>query len=147
MYVQKTDYRSYLTIQLLDMVTEQVEGEENPILSDASAFAEGIIKTYTGSLFDITGELAKTGSDRNYLVLSWAVHIAVYVIHQRIADDTVPEKVIKNYDDTIADLQRVSAGKLPLNLPPTPSTMDPETGSAYTGLRRINSDTPRSHRL
>lgn len=145
MYITLEDYRSYITSELLDMILQHPDDDNTDIIGDASKFAEGTIATFAGSLYDTAGEFAKTADDRNYLVLMWAIHIAVYIIHQRIADDQVPEKVIKNYDDTIADLHKVATEDLPLNLPPAPgdSTDDPLDG----GLRRMGSNTPRSHGL
>jgi len=155
MYIQKEDYRTRITSELLKMVTEQDGGLEEDILSDADKFATGIIATYAGVLYDINSEFDKSGADRNYLILGWGVNIAVYILYQRIADEQVPDKVIKNYDDTINDLQALSKGNLPVNLPPvTDSTgSGPATSGdgsitlQNTGLRRMGSRTPRSHIL
>ena len=68
-------------------------------------------------------------------------HLAIYDIYDRVPDEDVPERVIKNYDDTWVQLMNASAGKLSLDLP---KATDPETGKKKTKFRG-GSMPPRTH--
>lgn len=138
MYVQKNDYLTRITEQRLNILIQQNE----EILSDANNFACEIIRGYLGSLYSIDDEFKKSGNQRNGLILHWAINIGLYILYQRAADSTVPEKVIKNYDDTIAYLEKVASGKTQISLP----RKNTETGNIKTILK-IGSDIPRSHKL
>lgn len=153
MYVIKSDYKNRISTDLLDKIIQ--EGAENgdDILAHASKTAEDTISSRAGVLYDINPEFAKTTTDRNFLVLMWALNIAIYIIYQRIDDEEVPEKVVKNYDDTMDELADISKGKSSINLPPKPADEDEGTGAgdeqastSGTGLRRFGSAAKRSHR-
>ena len=118
------------------------------ILADTSKTAVDIITGYAYTIYDITPEFSKIGIARNYQILNWAINIALYLIYQRIEDYDVPAKVIKNWDDTTEDLQKLSVGKFQINLPPAPPPTSSDTGNGTgTGLRRIGSSAPRTHRM
>ncbi len=162
MYVTKSDYKGRIQVELFDLLlTEDEEG----ILSDASKTAEDTISSQVNTIYNVTPELAKAGTDRNFYILSMAVNIALYYIYQRADDNEVPDKVIKNYDDTMDDLAAISKGKQTLNLPPREDTDPVDTtttsgnpsifnnglnpGETITiqgkGLRRWGSNPKRSH--
>ena len=149
MYIVKTDYRGRMSTELLDQIINTLGGEDVQTLTDASKAAVDIITSYSSSLYTLTAEFAKTGADRNYQVLTWAINIALYLLYQKISDYDVPAKVIKNYDDTIHDLQKLSMGKIKVNLPPIVGDNTVENGAdgAGIGLRRIGSTEPRSHNI
>lgn len=145
-YIQTTDYKGRITNDLLQLATE----EDPEILAYCDKIATDIISGYVGSLFDIAPEFAKIGLLRNYQVLSWALSIALYHLFLRLPDMDIPEKVKTDYDECMADLEKISQGKLTVNLPPITSTVDPGTGTVALqgeGLRRIGTITPRTHRI
>lgn len=151
MYIVKNDYKSRILTELLNSILTRIVddtpgADEIVILGDVSKTAEDIIAGYSAKLYDIVPEFQKSGTDRNYQVLNWAVNIALYLLYQRIEDYDVPQKVIKNYDDTIDTLERLSTGKFDINLPPAAAA---ESGSPEggVGLRRFGSAPPRSHRI
>lgn len=148
MYIQKTDYAGRITMSLLNILL--VEDETN-ILAAASKLAEDTIASFVGVLYDITPELAKTGNARNGYILGLAKSIGLYEIYQRADDAQIPEKVIKNYDDAMDDLERISTGKKALDLPAKTDSSgssggnDETPATTGTGLRRIGSDPRRTH--
>jgi hypothetical protein len=82
------------------------------------------------------------------------VSIALYNIYQQADDETIPEKVIKNHDDAVNDLQAISKGKNSIDLPPKVievSTTNSTTPVLETttidgnGLRRFGSNPKRTH--
>ena len=157
MYVTKADYKNRIATDLLNIVITEGENNGDDILATVSQIAENTISTFAGVLYDLSGELAKATTERNYFILSWALSIATYEIYQRIPDESVPDKVIKNYNDTMDALERCANGKLALQLPAvTVNDGTPEnegTGENETvnadgqGLRRIGSAAKRSHRI
>lgn len=151
MYIVKNDYKSRIGTELLNLILTRIvddtEGaDEVAILTDISKTAVDIITGYACKMYDIVPEFAKTSTARNYQILNWAINIALYLIYQRIEDYDVPAKVIKNWDDTTDDLQKLSIGKFQINLPAA-STSDGDGSGADTGigLRRIGSNKPRTH--
>jgi phage gp36-like protein len=138
MYVEKTDYRTRITMGKLDLLIER----DPALLSDANKFACDIISGHLGKIYEIAAEFEKTLEARNGMILSWAINIATYIIYQRAADSDVPAKVIKNYDDTLKILGEVSNGKRPVNL----ARLSEDSGAPVT-MRRIGSAEPRSHNL
>lgn len=151
MYVTKTDYKRRIDADLLNQIITEGTNNGDDLLTDVSKAAEDTISTLAGVLYDVAPEFQKAGADRNGLILTWAINIATYEMYQRIDDEQVPEKVIKNYDDTMEDLVKVSKGQFPLNLPSKPA--DPPAGgeghqAAQTegaGLRRMGSQKKRTH--
>lgn len=140
MYIQQEDFKGRISNELLEMSIE----EDGDILQYVSKAAQDSLKGYLGHLYDISAELELTGLDRNFQLLSWALSIAVYHIFLRLADVDIPEKVKKDYDECLGDLENISKGKFTLNLPALPD-QDPQ--GQGEGLRRMGSVAPRSHRI
>lgn len=153
MYIQKSDYKGRISTALLDIIVSE---DETAILTEASKTAEDTLKSTAGVLYNIDDEFTKTGTNRNGFILSMALSIALYNLYQITDDYEVPQKVIKNYDDTMHDLTKIANGKMNLNLPANTGSGsgsgtdngDPEQASTSgIGLRRIGSAKKRSHRV
>ena len=150
MYVTKADYKGKIAVGLLNMLLAE---DESNILAMSSKVAEDTLKTTAGVLYDVAGEIAKTGLDRNYYLLNIAIDIALYNIYQRSDDEQIPEKIIKNHDDALDDLQKISIGKQALDLLPKVNVNDgtagggETVGTGGTGLRRIGSQEKRTHNI
>jgi phage gp36-like protein len=148
MYLTKADYKLRIATNLLDIILNQIEDEDEDILEMASKSAQDIIEAHVGHQYHIPPEWAKANLERNFQIINWCLDLALYFIYQRVADYEVPQKVIKNYDDTIETLEKVANGKLSVNLPPLPIADDqgniPDTGY---GLRRMGPNKPRNHKM
>lgn len=151
MYVTKNDYKGRISVDLLNMLLSE---SENDILAQSSKVAEDTIAAHTATLYDIQPEFAKTTTTRNYYVLAMAINIALYNIYQRADDESIPEKIIKNYDDTMEDLVKISIGKSQLSLPPQvangsgeSNATDETAGTTGIGLRRYGSNIKRTHNV
>lgn len=150
MYLQKNDYTTRVSTDLLHQIVNTPDGAQDNLMHTADKVATDTIATYAGVLYNTLPEWQKEGADRNHMLVKWALDIAVYTIYQRIDDEQIPEKVIKNYDDCIEDLQKVAKGNLPLNLPPRINDTVPNGGGLSTqgsGLRRIGYMPKRSHTM
>lgn len=150
MYIQKTDYKGRISTDLLNILLSE---DEPGILQQSSKVAEDTISTMVGKLYDVLPEFAKTGNARNYYLLSLAINIALYQIYNIADDEQIPPKIIKNYDDTIDDLQKISNAKAQLSLPTLPPTNNAQTptdenaGTTGNGLRRWGSAKKRTHNI
>ncbi len=154
MYVLKEDYKGRISTDLLDIMLEE---DEAIILEQTSKTAEDTIRAHLGALHDIDSELAKVGVERNGYIMKLAISIALYEIYQRADDEDVPKKVIKNHDDAIEELQKISSGKgVSLSLG-NDNEAGGEAGSGGggpedvqpggKGLRRIGSQPRRTHNI
>lgn len=147
MYVVKADYKGRITTTLLDQIIQEGASDGTDVLQTASKTAEDTVASACGVLYNISDELTKAGTYRNFLILSWCTSIALYWIYQRIDDEDVPAKVIKNYEDAINDLEKVSRGTYRLNLPPRETNAGGGSiGDIQTdgiGLRRMGSQKKR----
>jgi len=84
-----------------------------------SSIEKSAITTVKDSLwkYDIESIFTITGDDRHSNVVDWVMNLAIYKLYMRLPDDFVPESVIKNYNDTRSDLQKISDGHKNVNLP------------------------------
>lgn len=156
MYIVKTDYKTIISTALLDTIIKEAEADTgDDILQNVNRIAEDTIAIKAGVLYNILPEFSKIGTDRNFMILSLAISIAGYWLYQRIDDEEVPAKVVKNYNDTMNTLDEISRGKQPLNLPPKPAQDNNSSGSGAgeevitdgSGLWRIGSQPRRSHQV
>ncbi len=90
--------------------------------------------------FDITAELAKTGTGRNSLMIRLLVHITAYYLFNTVDDNDIPERIVDNYKMQITDIQKISTGKLSCTLD-TLLDDDEYPKSNY----RFGSNTPRDN--
>ena len=131
-----------LVSKIRDERLNQIIDNDDTVLNDPYREAEDAVRSaLTGPGYDVEHIFSRTGSARSGLVLSWVKNLAIYYIYDRIPDEDVPERVIKNYDDTWVQLMNASAGKLSLDLP---KETDPETGRKMTKFRG-GSMPPRTH--
>lgn len=103
---------------LIDKIREyrldQITDGDDELVNNAMATAESMISNYLhGPGYDTVAIM----SGRDLTVLNWAKYIALYQLYERIPDEQVPERVVKNYDDTLSSLRQASDGRLSLNLP------------------------------
>lgn len=136
-FLSRDDYPAKIDLAILDQIT----GADSSILDDAEADAASCISDRIGNKYQVTAALAVTGESRNRTLVRWMLNIAVYYLYGRVPDLDIPERVVKDYDDTLADLDRIAAGKLPA---PFDRVIDSSTGSVATRLR-MGSNSPRSH--
>lgn len=136
-FLSRDDYPAKIDLAILDQIT----GSDSTILDDAEADAASCISDRIGHKYKVTAALAVTGESRNRTLVRWMLNIAVYYLYGRVPDLDIPERVVKDYDDTLADLDRIAAGKLPA---PFDRVIDTTTGAVPTRLR-LGSNSPRSH--
>jgi hypothetical protein len=110
MYIDQTDIEGKIDATLLSRIT----GDDADKLATAINFAQSTIYGKLADRYQITAELALTGDNRNGVILEYALNLAIYRIYELIQDLDVPERVVKNYDDTQESLDKLNTGKTSL---------------------------------
>lgn len=121
-----------------DMLTQLIESDEEKLNASESDAAQVIIDRI-GSKYAVASELQKQGDVRNRTLVRWMRVISLYFIYGRVPDEQIPERIIKDYDDAIKELDKISQGKYSTSLPRVQ-----ENGAVRTSLR-MGSNPPRSH--
>ena len=122
------DYLVFITKSVLDKILRNTEAK----LTDAERIAYGYIYAKLSSRFELDKESAKRGDERNSDLVRWMAVLAVYYLYQSIADMDIPERVRMNYEDVIAEIQRVASGKDSSSLSPiTTPEGKPRTKSKF----------------
>jgi len=86
-------------------------------LDKAEEKAIGFMKGYLSSRYDVDQIFNKTGSDRDPVVLMYAVEIAIYYLHQAIDWRQIPIFRKERYDAAKEWLKDVQNGVSNPNLP------------------------------
>jgi len=135
-FINYDDYRTRLTDRIIGLLTD----DSDYLLDNAEAEAIGIIKDRLSDKYAITAEFAKTGSERNKSLMRWTIAIVIYTLYSRIPDDEVPERVIKDYDDAIRELELIQQGRLSCTL-----TLNTDSEGETVSRIRMGSNDPRTH--
>lgn len=135
--LQKSDLQTFIRTYRLDEITD----DNDAVIDAAIADAEAMVIDNLHATFDTSIIWNTTGNDRPKNVLVWIKYIALYYIYERVADDLVPERVIKNYEETIKTLRKIANGDLEVNLP---RIIIAETGKPRTKFR-YGGNNPRTY--
>lgn len=117
-YLTQDDIQSSMRDGRLEQILDSYSADVLPesIFTNASKEAGSLIIDHLLH-YQIVEEFEKVGDERNNSVIFHMKNIVIYILYDRIPDDDVPEKVIKNYNDTMETLTEISKGKLRINLP------------------------------
>lgn len=105
-FITIDDYKSKLTDARLQQI---IQGDED-ILTECEATALAVIADHLAERYDTDSVFATTGADRPRNVMRWATNLIIYYLYERVPDKMVPERVVKNYNDTLSDLKEISGG-------------------------------------
>lgn len=136
-FLTKDDFKTKLSADIIAQITDS----DDTVLDDAELQAMAIIQEALSATYDLDAEFAKTAGERHKNLMRWMLNLLVYFIYELVPDTQVPERVVKNYDDTIAKIERLEAGKGNTTLP---KIVDAETGETNT-VFRWGSNKKRSH--
>lgn len=112
-FIGLEDYERKIRSYRLDQIIDDNE----QILAQAELDAIQEVSDYLYQFYDVDIIFAQTGEDRHKSVLRWCKDVVMYRIYDRIDDELVPDRVIKNYDNTILVLKKISGGAMPIDLP------------------------------
>lgn len=136
-FITKIDFSDALFREIRDTITRF----SDTLLLNASLRAEQEIISRLSAKYDIVPELAKTGTDRNQMLVGLCVDMAIYFLYK--TQETIPNIRVKAYDDAVALLRDLAKGLA--NLPgvdPAPTEGDGAvTGNiAYGSKPRRDTD-------
>lgn len=109
-FISKDDYKYQIRTYRLDQILEAADEDEALLLDSAEGEAIGILRKHLDNRYDMNAELAKAGNDRSKVLLRYAKVLVIYFIYERIPDDLVPERVVKNYDEVVKALEKIEDG-------------------------------------
>lgn len=135
-FISYDDFLTGTKQRILDLI---IDGSDD-LLDTVAVDARSYITDRLADRFDLTAEFAKTGTDRNRSLVSWMRALCLYAIYARVPDEQVPERVLKDYDDTRRDLEKIQKGDLGCSL----GRLTDTSGNNITRFRMGN-NTPRSH--
>lgn len=134
------DYKVHLKSEHRDQILEDETYTPEEILDEAESQAIAVIKDALKGTYDLDAIFDAVDDDRPKNVLRWATTIVVYFLYERIPDDFVPDRVVKNYNDTMDLLDKIAEGERKVDLP----ILVDEDGNIKT-RHRWGSEEKRSH--
>ena len=111
MYIEKDDYKAVCT----DYEFGQLEADDYRCPAEASALET--IASYTRHRYDIDAEFAKSGSERNAMLVQVAVNIALWLMIHRMPQKMGHDRRECLYQESIAWLKDVQSSKASPSLP------------------------------
>jgi phage gp36-like protein len=113
MFLTSDDYTLAIKDDVLDIVTDSDTGTVN----SAELTAQAEIESYLNQRFDVAAIFEASGEDRNALLVTYMVDVALYHLHTRINPRNIPEIRMIRYSNVIDWLKMVASGKISPNLP------------------------------
>jgi phage gp36-like protein len=137
-YITKSDYAESIRENILDQIIEL-----NDLMLDVSETrAIDLMQSYLSGKYDVAIIFARTGSERNPILVMYAIDIALYDLHSRINPRKVPQHRIDRYENAIKWLEQVSKGVIkPVNMPLLPV----DAPTAQTGTIKYGSNPKRDN--
>lgn len=112
-FIEEADYK----VKIREARLMQVIEEDPDLLDVAEETAIQVVRDALHSRYDVAAIFATTAGSRPKQVVRWVMCLAIYYLYERIPDKLTPERVVKNYNDTLTTLNDISDGKLSTELP------------------------------
>ncbi len=103
-FLLKSDFEHLIPLDEIDEIT----GSDDALINDALAAAEEEVKSYLRQRYNVVNEFAKTGTDRNDLLMRLVADVTLYELHSRINPRNIPAFRIEKRDDAIKYLGKVA---------------------------------------
>jgi hypothetical protein len=145
-YLTKDDYGYQIRTLRLDQILDDETLDEDTMLDNAEVDALSMISLYLSNYYNMDVEFAKSGDQRNKIVVRWAKVLVLYFIYERVPDDLVPERIVKNYDDVKEMLEAINGadknvpGLSPLTTTDADGNQVPETRRRFGSSARRSND-------
>lgn len=132
MFLTITDLSTTLYPEVRDLLARYSEA----VVLAHCATAESTIVSFLAPRYDILPVLAVTGGQRHGLLLSIARDLAIYDLYQLA--ETLPNKVVKRYDDAMKLLREMATGLIVMaGVPPAPIEEIPGGGDGVAYGSRV----------
>lgn len=127
--------------KIRDEQLNQIIDEDESVLDGAEKKAIAAVFDAIHEYYDVDTIEATSGTDRPDSVIGWCQDLVMYYLYERVPDDYVPERVVKNYDDTIAILDDIASGKRSVRL----TRKTEEDGTKSSKFRWGSNQPARTH--
>lgn len=98
-------------VKLAAYIRNQITDNNDLLFDDAEAQATAVIQDAFFDKYDLDYEFSLTGADRHKNLKRWMLNLVLYFVYERIHDNQVPERIVKNYDDTVNEIKLIEQGK------------------------------------
>jgi len=131
-FIKPEDYNTKIRSKQLDQI---IQGNDS-IKLDAENVAIATVRDALYPYYDtqqiFINDAGISEEDlRHQQVVRWVMNLIMYYLYERIPDKLVPDRIIKNYDDTMSLLMDISDGKKSVDLP----RLTDSEGSTITKFR------------
>jgi hypothetical protein len=144
-FISKDDYAYHMRVYKLDQILDEEEHDQDLILDTAEEEALAMIEKHLADKYDMNTVLSQSGANRNKVILRWAKVLVIYYIYERVPDEMVPERVVKNYNEVMEQLRRVEDGKASVSGLPPKTELDGNGVNQPVTRRRWGSVTARTN--
>ena len=116
-----------------DDILDRIINSDQTLLDDAELAVVKEMQSYINHRYDGATIFAQTGSDRNPLIVMYAVDMLLYHIHSRLNPRQISDVRRDRYDAALQFLRAIASGELSPDLPKSAT----DTGIiAYHGPQR-----------
>lgn len=112
-FINKSDYYHRIQQARLEAIIQR----EDNLIEEAEETAIQVVRDALHNYYKVDEIFASSGADRPRNVLRWTTSLVLYYLYERIPDKLVPDRVIKNYNDTLKILHEIADGKRSVELP------------------------------
>lgn len=112
-FVAKAEFKDMIRDDRLNQLIDS----DDTLIESAEDTAIAVIKDALKARYDIDTIFAAVGAARANNVMLWVKRLTIYFLYDRIPDELVPERVIRNYDEAMDQLNKISDGKRAVDLP------------------------------
>lgn len=113
-FITSADYHTSIHPDLLTRVT----GNNPALLDTAEHTAIELMRGYLSARYNVVDIFAATGSDRNPIIVKYAVDLAIKFLYDRLPPDQIPDQRVYNYEAALTWLRRVQQQEInPPDLP------------------------------
>ncbi|MDR1155810.1 MAG: DUF1320 domain-containing protein [Bacteroidales bacterium] len=137
MFINREDLDNSLYGYVIDAIVQRCEGNEEKAegrVRYGIMTAESILTSELGSLWDLGPLLARTGDDREPVLVDACANIALYIIADVL--EQMPVTVADPYERTMKWIERVQKGDAAI--PGAIRPLDPDTGEPDSYIRNGN---------
>ncbi len=137
-WLEEKDFQKQIKADILDRIVQN----DTSIILDAERAAIVELQGMLRIKYDVAAIFSQAGTQRNALVVMLLVDILLYHVHSRLNANQIPDIRKERYDNAIATLKDLGAGKMDIGLPliinAEGETQSP-AGMSYQGeLKRPN---------
>jgi hypothetical protein len=132
-FIQTSDYQAQFTAAQWQVF------QQNDVTATETAHAEAraLLRQALRTHYDAASILAKTGNERDILLLLHAKRIVVYLLHQRLPNVAMPTHIAADYAQTTQFLNDLESEKRIVDLPLRPDLLDPSLANVDAATSRF----------